>query len=50
MVEKALGQITAEERTAWLAELARLTVPEAVTRARAVIRAAATDQPLCGGC
>ncbi len=37
-----IARLTAEERTAWLAELARLTVPEAITRARAIIHA----QPL----
>jgi hypothetical protein len=34
-----IARLTAEERTAWLAELAGLTVPEAITRARAVIHA-----------
>ena len=32
-----IGRLTDEERTAWLAELARLTVPEAIARVRAVI-------------
>lgn len=34
-----IGGLTAEQRTAWLGELVRLTVPEAIARARAVIRA-----------
>ena len=34
-----IARLTAEERTAWLGELARLTVPEAITRVRAVIHA-----------
>jgi hypothetical protein len=37
-----ISSLTDTQRSAWLAELARLTVPEAVARARAVLRA----QPL----
>lgn len=40
-----IARLTAEERTAWLAELARLTVPEAITRARAVIHAQPPPTP-----
>jgi len=38
-------RLTAEERTAWLAELASLTVPEAITRARAIIHAQSAPTP-----
>ena len=34
-----IARLTAEQRTAWLAELASLSVPEAIARARAVIQA-----------
>jgi hypothetical protein len=40
-----IARLTAEERTAWLGELARLTVPEAITRARAVIHAQTPQKP-----
>ncbi len=40
-----IARLTAEERTAWLAELARLTVPEAITRARAIIYAQPPPTP-----
>jgi len=33
-----VGRLTAEERAAWMAELAALTVPEAVARVRHIIR------------
>ena len=33
-----VGRLTVEERTAWMAELAALTVPEAVARVRHIIR------------
>jgi hypothetical protein len=32
-----IARLTAAERTAWLAELATFTVPEAIARARAVL-------------
>ncbi len=40
-----IARLTAEERTAWLAELARLTVPEAITRARAILHAQPPPPP-----
>jgi hypothetical protein len=40
-----IARLTAEERTAWLAELARLTVPEAIARARAVLHAQPPPTP-----
>jgi hypothetical protein len=40
-----IALLTPEERTAWLAELTRLTVPEAITRARAIIHAQIPPTP-----
>ncbi len=40
-----IARLTAEERTAWVAELAKLTVPEAITRARAIIHAQTPPTP-----
>jgi hypothetical protein len=40
-----IAQLAARDRTAWLAELARLTVPEAIARARAVIHAQQPHAP-----
>lgn len=37
--EQLLTHLTDEQRTAWIAELARLTVPEAIARARAILHA-----------
>lgn len=37
--------LTDEQRTAWFAELARLSVPEAITRARAVLQAQSPPTP-----
>jgi hypothetical protein len=40
-----IARLTPEERMAWLAELARLTVPEAIMRARAIIHAQTPPTP-----
>jgi hypothetical protein len=40
-----VSRLTDAERAAWLAELATLTVPEAITRARAIIQGQATPTP-----
>ncbi|TMQ24836.1 MAG: hypothetical protein E6J90_07130 [Deltaproteobacteria bacterium] len=40
-----IAGLSDEQRTAWLAELARLTVPEAIARARAVLRAQSAPTP-----
>jgi hypothetical protein len=34
-----IARLTDQERAAWIAELATLTVPEAIARARAIVRA-----------
>ena len=40
-----IAVLSDEQRTAWLTELARLTVPEAIARARAVMRAQSPSTP-----
>lgn len=40
-----VSRLASEERTAWLSELARLTVPEAIARARAVIHGPPASTP-----
>ncbi|HEY0388746.1 MAG TPA: hypothetical protein VGC71_09910, partial [Gaiellales bacterium] len=44
-VSQLIAGLGDEQRTAWLAELARLTVPEAIARARAVMRAQSPPTP-----
>jgi len=41
-----ISSLTDTQRSAWFAELARLTVPEAIARARAVLRAQPAAAPL----
>jgi hypothetical protein len=40
-----ITRLTDQERAAWMAELAQLTVPEAVARARSVIRGTPPPTP-----
>lgn len=44
-VSQLIAGLGDEQRTAWLAELARLTVPEAIARVRAVMRAQSPPTP-----